>query len=46
MFKILMLTLAIAITISSIASVPLYINVIVSFVLAVIVIASNGGKGL
>ena len=46
MFKILMLTLVIAIIISSIASVPLYINVIVSFVIAVIVIASHGGRGL
>ena len=43
MFKLLMLTLATSFVIQSVASVELYKNLIISFVIAIIIIA--GGKG-
>ncbi len=45
MFKLLMLTLAISVGISAIADIELYKNVIISFVLAIIVLASGKEKG-
>lgn len=43
MFKLLMLTLALSFGLSAIVHIELYKNLIVSFVIAIIIIA--GGKG-
>lgn len=46
MFKLLMLTLALSVAISSLVSIPLYQDIIISFVLATIIMASGKGKDL
>ncbi len=46
MFTLLMLTLALSVTISSLVSIPLYQDIIISFVLAIIIMASGKGKDL
>lgn len=47
MFKLLMLTLMLSFGITTIAHIELYKNLIISFVLAIIIMASTkGGKGL
>ena len=46
MFKLLMLTLAISVGISAIADIELYKDLIISFVLAIIILASGKGKDL
>lgn len=47
MFKLLMLTIALSFGLSTVAHIELYKNLIISFVVAIIIIASTkGGKGL